>query len=306
MDKPDIEYSTIQVTEAALPQAIKLAASHFPPGHPSRNTEYLRWLYLNNPKGPATLVLAKSSGRWVGMLALIPIDLLVGARKQRARFCVNVLSHPDFRGNNIFVNLIKASKALLTSEDNWLLGHPNSAAVPGWKRQKMNFRGPLKPVYLWPKLPFSRYSTRAVTSAAELENLPWSEWNQYLSENGGVRLDYCADFIQWRYIKSAGKQYSVNLVEDHVGQPVGLFVMRSFKLGVQLVIDWVGCCESAMGAFFPPRLAMVPDGVCRELAQGISGWRLPAKRTMPIFASTWGLELSDQAFCKLTLGASDL
>lgn len=304
--KASIDYSIVQVTEIALQHSIRLAESHFPVGHPCRNVDYLNWLYLENPMGNATLVVATSSDRWVGMLALVPVTLRRGGESRKACFCVNVLSHPDYRGNNIFINLIKIAKEFLSAKGVWLLGHPNRAAFPGWKRQKMAFRRQLEPVYLLPRGFGGGYKKKIVSSPDSLKELPWLEWSEVCGSDGGVRIEYSAEFVDWRYLRSVVKDYKVHSVEGGDGKPAGVFVTRNIKFGIQLVVDWIGSCEMAIGSLLQPRLALLPSMKSGEIDLGVRGVRIPTQRSVPFFVSTWEEVVSDRELCSITLGASDL
>ena len=95
-------------------EGIKLLnKSYYQTGHHLLEERYLEWLYLLNPAGMARLVLALEKGEIIGMLALIPVDLLIGNSKERAHYCVNVLSHPDHRTKNIFTRLIRKTREVL-------------------------------------------------------------------------------------------------------------------------------------------------------------------------------------------------
>ncbi len=297
----ELEYTHLTADESALQPAMELAASHFPDDHPTRSINYLRWLYLRNPAGPATLVIAVDGTRWAGMLALVPLMLSHDGRPQPACFCVNVLSHPAYRGRNIFVNLIKLSQELLSGEGRWLIGHPNAAAVPGWTRRKMSFRDTLRPSI--PNfMPWQdRWQGSAVRSRAELDTLPAAVWR---GTRPGVRIQYSPAFMAWRYLDHPCRAYELRAVRRR-GQatPAGLTVTRAFKPGVRLTVDWTDEDCRALPGLIPQNLVMAPDRTAT--AQGQALWQPTQRKSMPFFVSTWGVELPNTAFHELTLGASD-
>lgn len=297
----DLQYVHLIADEAALQSAMTLAASHFPPEHPCRNVGYLRWLYLQNPAGPATLVVALDGHHWVGMLALVPIELLHDGKPQAASFCVNVLSHPAYRGKNIFVNLIKLSRELLAARRTWLIGHPNTAAIPGWTRRKMQFRDPLRPSI--PSVSISNWmrQTVRIRNRPDLLALPAELWNPKWP---GVRIRLSPEFMAWRYLDHPCRIYDMRTVRTaFASQPIGLTVSRPFKPGVRLVVDWThpGC--KALPGRFPLQLVMAPRSGASSDAQAL--WQPTERKSMAFFVSTWDTELPNTAFHELTLGASD-
>jgi hypothetical protein len=171
-----------------------LGNTYYPKGHPAVSRDYLRWLYLNNPSGSATLIVALENDLWIGVIALIPIALECEGVVQKACFAVNVLTHPDHRSKNSFVKMIKFARQILSGERVWLLGHPNANAIPGWRRQKMYFRAPLRLLlakFNWSP-PFKR--VRPINSLAELRELPSHFWT-CLGDRPDSHVKYTPEFI---------------------------------------------------------------------------------------------------------------
>ncbi|MBK6957772.1 MAG: hypothetical protein IPH22_04680 [Nitrosomonas sp.] len=67
----------------------------------------LKWLYIDNNEGPATLIVAEEDDLWIGMMVLIPVTLERKGELQKACFAVNLLAHPEHRTKNLFVKIIK-------------------------------------------------------------------------------------------------------------------------------------------------------------------------------------------------------
>jgi len=93
----DTQIKIMGCNSSHLEHLVELGRTYYPIGHPILTKEFLNWLYLDNPAGPATLVFAEEGGCWIGLIALIPIILEYKGNLQKACFAVNVLTHPDHR-----------------------------------------------------------------------------------------------------------------------------------------------------------------------------------------------------------------
>lgn len=144
-----------------LPWLIKLGRTYYPEDNPALSEHFLKWLYIDNNEGPATLIVAEEDDLWIGMMVLIPVTLERKGELQKAGFAVNLLAHPEYRTKNLFVKIIKCTREHLSSQNIWLLAHPNANSAPGWKRQKMMFRDPLHLHLAKFKLPFFREASKA-------------------------------------------------------------------------------------------------------------------------------------------------
>ena len=182
-----------------LASLIALGCTYYPVGHPVLTEEFLKWFYLDNPAGPATLIVAHEGDLWIGIIVLIPAMLECSGQLQKACYAVNVLTHPKHRGKNLFVKMIRHARGLLSSEGIWLLGHPNANAIPGWKRQNMEFRDPLHLYLAKFRLPFSSIRENRISSLEQLREIPSSFWNK-LVDRPDVHLKCTPEFIAWRFL----------------------------------------------------------------------------------------------------------
>ena len=289
-----------------LHQLKELGATYYPMGHPALTDAYLSWFYLDNPAGPASLVVAHENGVWIGLIALIPIRLLTQGQDQRACFAVNVLSHPDHRGKNLFVKMIRCAKERLSQQGVWLLGHPNGNALPGWKRQKMEFQAPLRLRLVRPAWPFSGLQLKTLTSVEELHRLSADVWRSG-SQRADTHVPSSAEFMAWRFISAPHRQYRIVAVYRRQ-KILGLRVTRRFKGPVDLMVD--ACASmfdlgSVMGSVRRPTLLMHSGGGASQAAAEAGSWALSTQREFPFFVTRWqpGLPAIDAA--GISLAASD-
>jgi hypothetical protein len=300
------QISALSCDSHHLDLLIELGSTYYPKSHPAVSRDYLRWLYLDNPSGSATLIVAHENDLWIGLIALIPIALECGGVVRKACFAVNVLTHPDHRGKNLFVKMIKFARQILSGEGVWLLGHPNANAMPGWRRQKMHFRAPLRlrlAKFNW-SLPFKRVGR--INSLAELRELPSDFWSS-LGDRPDSHVKYTPEFIAWRFLEAPMKQYVVCAVELK-GKLIGLRVTRHFRGPVDLMVDVIGPVSmmgNVLSSVLRPTLVMHSGlghlgGV---IADGC--WSLPYRRVFQFFLTTWGDESNLDDHSGITLAASD-
>jgi hypothetical protein len=289
-----------------LASLIKLIGTDYTNGHPELAEDVLKWLYLDNPAGPATLIVAHEGDVWIGLIALIPVMLEHLYQPQKACFAAHVLTHPKHRGKNVFVKMIKGACVLLTNQGVWLLGHPNANAVPGWKKQNMTFRNPLH-LFL-PKfiLPLSSTRIHRIFSMEQLQELPSRFWCA-LADEPDVHIKYTPEFLAWRFLDAPHREYFVSSVENH-GTLLGLRVTRRFKGPVDLMVDFVAS-PSALGGVLSsvhrPTLLMHSGfgNAAYELKKRC--WKIPLKRVIPFFVTTWDCRTDIDDMTGITLSASD-
>jgi hypothetical protein len=284
---------------------IGLGRTYYPDGHPALTEAFLKWFYLENPAGPATLIVAHQGALWTGLIVLIPVTLEHLGKSQRACYAVNVLTHPEHRGKNLFAEMIGHARAYLERAGIWLLGHPNRSSAPGWKRQQMEFRNPLHLYLAKFRLPFSAVREKRIGTLGQLLEIPPGFWTS-LTDKPDVRLQYSPGFIAWRFLDAPHRKYTVSAVARG-GKLLGLRVTRHFKKPFDLMIDFIGSPDGIGGllpAFWRPTLVMHPEP--GSAAGGIAGlcWKLPVKRQFPFFVTTWNQNaMADMK--GITLAASD-
>jgi hypothetical protein len=301
----DIQYRIVAANENVLKSAIHIASSHFPEDHSSRNLENLRWLYLNNPSGVAMLVIAEVGAIWVGMLALVPVALRINGQKQAAYFAANVMTHPKHRNANIFIKLIKISKLYLCLQNSWLIGHPNKLATPGWRRQKMEFRYDLRLSLLVPCLGLRFLREQSVKTIDELARIPWNKAVTQSCRDGLVRIEYTAEYLKWRYLDAPLKRYHLRCVFSDLGEFRGFYVEKKFWCGTGVIVDYMFFGKVTLSPFKIPKIILVPSVSSTCNSEFPLTVKLPLKKSVGWFMSTWGVMVEDWRCNGITLGASD-
>ena len=301
----NIQITAMTANRSHLLNLIALGKTYYPIDHPVLTEDFLNWFYLDNPAGPATLIVAHEDDLWISLIVLIPVMLECAGQSQKACYAVNVLTHPEHRGKNLFVKMICHAKIHLSNAGVWLLGHPNANAVPGWKRQKMEFKNPLHLYLAKIRLPFSPVREKHIVSLKQLRAIPSSFWNG-LVDRPDAHVKCSPEYISWRFLDAPHKKYVVSSVEKH-GELIGLRVTRHYKGPIDLMVDFIAPIKSLsdlLSSVRRPTLVMHPGIGTAEAEVRKACWKLPVKRQFPFFVTTWEQKCVFDV-SGITLAASD-
>jgi len=303
------EHSALSLAVEAVDSALISQISQFGRtclGHEDASfaDEYLHWLCLENPRGRAIAVIARLSGEVVGVALLIPMFLTHDHLLTRVNFVVNVLTHPEHRKRRLFSRIIDEARSFCVSRGEWLMGHPNAAALPGWIRGGMSFQPPLVPLIAAPSLARGARSLRLRSEQDLREVLPAVlQGAEVASGQVGIQRD--VDFMIWRFLARPGVDHRLVVSRGKGGEVSGFSVSRRFRYGLDLVLDFgvTSGCRRAL-IFDRPSLLMVPKDRASEIAHAVGALRFPSRKEMPLFVSTF--DGCNRDFSALTLAASDL
>ncbi len=257
MVRPFADYS--------MERGLALAAKHYPEGNPVRRADYLHWLYQQNPNGSCRMALAvDDDGSYVGMMALIPFRMVSGPDFINTIAVVHVLVDPAHRGKNLFVRMIEAVNEERHRSGEWLIGHPNDSATPGWRRTRMAFRTVDEVRVRFPLLRGARLGARRATrlTGAILARCDFSALDQWRRALGSPALLIDRAFLKWRFLDHPIHRYEIFgwLDGDRL---LGYYVRRRFRVPmVWLAVDWQGEAlwrDGPPGAWFCPTLVPWPS-----------------------------------------------
>jgi GNAT superfamily N-acetyltransferase len=281
-----------------------LFGSYFPPSDKLLTKGYTNWLYAKNPLGLARMVKAVEGDRWVGFMALIPVQLARRGTRIIAYYVVNVLVHPEYHGKHIFGHMITAAKELVNTEKAVLMGHPNHMALKSWQRAHMHFHDPLKPFLVVPKLFSKGVKACDVDAASQLQSvLPSLNVQALLADRWNIAVTQ--DYLSWRYFEHPANKYRVQLIEVN-GAPAGLLVSKKVRTGFSLLVDKFMLDQHATTGF--GRLPWLTISFKPEaLKSEFSGtcWPLPVKKEIPFFFTHYQQPFTAYDVMSLGLSASD-
>lgn len=285
-------------------QLAALFGSYFEPDDKLLTRAYTEWLYGGNPFGPARMVTAREDGRWVGFMAMIPVELIRRGQRLRAYYVVNVLVHPQFHGKFLFGRMITAAKELVKAENAVIMGHPNDMALKAWQRAKMHFFEPLKPSLALPRLRPRGVRVVDVKNHQQLQPV-WPALTAQALEAERWSLAVNAEYIAWRYLSHPANRYRIQMVEVG-GEPAGFMVTRKVRPGISLLVDQFLVdrhTRAALTCLPWLTVSFRPLAAARELPGAL--WPLPLKKQIPFFFTHYQEPANAGAVMSLGLSASD-
>ena len=282
----------------------ELFASYFPADDRLLTSAYTRWLYAENPFGPALMVRVKEGERWVGFMAMIPVELARCGKRLRTYYVVNVLVHPQFHGKRLFGRMITAAKALVTAEGAALMGHPNDMALKSWQRAHMHFHEPLRPSLALP-VPWGRgVSASTVKEVGQLDASA-----AVLADIASQSQSWCVaatpEYLDWRYLRHPFNIYAVQVLAAR-DAPVGVQITKRVRPGVRLLVDQFVQAQqtrAAIGLLPPLTLCFWPESLTRQNVGAVLS--LPWKKRIPFFLTRSPEPEESATVARLGLSASD-
>lgn len=292
------------VSEQLIAEMIAFGATYYPVGDPNLDVDYFRWLCLQNPAGIAQAIVIREEGRLIGQAIMVPVNLGYAGTSVRGYFVVSVLTHPDYRNRRLFSTIIDAASTFVSGRGEWLLGHPNAAALPGWTRKQMTFREPLVPHLAGMRFGLGS-RIQIIRTEAELKRV-WPDLANWCmpEDDLAVGVLRSMEYMLWRFMRRPDRQYRLGICRAKSGAMTGFFVTTRWKHHLDLVVDH-GCCPGDGRAIHVdrPAIAMLPRAAGCTANAHLPAWRLPVRKTMPFFATTFADD--KLRFDGVTLAASD-
>ncbi len=106
----------------------------------SLTTEYLRWLYRENPAGEAVGFDAYAGEVLAAHYATIPVEAMIEGRRARGLLSLNTATHPTHQGKGLFTRLADQTYARAHERGfEFVVGVANANSTPGFTR-KLGFQ----------------------------------------------------------------------------------------------------------------------------------------------------------------------
>lgn len=289
--KNDFKINLIDCSDKVIDDLIEFGKLYYESSSSNLKQKYLKWLYLENPAGIAKAVIAKDDDLLVGVIILVPLYLEKSGCRQKCYFAMNVLTHPNYRGRNLFGLMIDSSRIFLSNNGFWLIGHPNQNAVKGWVKQNMRFREPLKigMLKILPLMLLKKSCVTMVNSEREINIIPQTFWDSVSNSNEFFHVSYSPVFLAWRFIHAVDKIYKIQIIKRD-SDVVGILISKKYKFGVSLLIDVIAEPKNmsyVLSHVILPTLIASPHKGNIVSIINESSWTLPVKKEMPFFVSTW-------------------
>jgi GNAT superfamily N-acetyltransferase len=130
------EWNVREFRDEDVDASAKLFAEVF---HQNRPKEHFIWKFHDNPAGRGLIIVAEHSNQIVGQYTLIPTRLRLGNETVLGAISLDTMTHPDYRGQGMFVVLAKACMELAASKRvEVLYTNPNKDSYP-WFVHRLNW-----------------------------------------------------------------------------------------------------------------------------------------------------------------------
>ncbi len=208
-------------------------------GHATTPQEFI-WWFENNPTGDLNIYLGLHAGRVIAICCHSTFAMLYRGEERNVSIPLNVLTHPDYRGQGLFSNLeIASERDALEAGSAFMLGFPNKASMPilvkrlGWGRietERLYFR-PLRCERLARRVPVLELIAPAFIpfsalfrGGSDLSKLglvadrveTFGEWADEIWEANKTTLPICMvrrkEYLNWRFCEDPKKKYSAWLI----------------------------------------------------------------------------------------------
>lgn len=134
-----MQFTPIGFDQATLAEYSSLFSACFPDA--GRFTpEYIAWLYVQNPDGPAFGFDAREDGVLAAHYVCIPAQARIDGRSVRVLLSLNTATHPRFQGQGLFTRLAAMTyEAAAAAGFEGIYGVANANSTPGFIR-KLGFQ----------------------------------------------------------------------------------------------------------------------------------------------------------------------
>ncbi|MEZ9898976.1 hypothetical protein AB4379_16110 [Vibrio breoganii] len=212
-------------------ELIQFYSCHYPKSADVCNENYLHWILDNNPLGKSKVVLARYNEQIVGAMFLVMVK---DCNNNIGYYACDVLTDREHPKLNIFVKMARFVHDYICSNRTFLIGHPNKASAPGWKRAKMAFQPHFLSYITKPKIKQVLSKRIRITSVAHIESYSTDINNLASSESFSlVKTD--VSYLTWRYLQHPTKKYEIELIFKK-NVLVGLLVFSRYKKVVKRLL----------------------------------------------------------------------
>jgi GNAT superfamily N-acetyltransferase len=182
----------------------------------SRTRDFFRWKHIDNPFGRSHMILATAGAELVGLRAFMRWEFRAGERRLHAVRAVDTATHPDWRGQGIFLRLTLAALDDLAGTTDFVFNTPNDKSLPGYLKMGWHVVGRL-PVWVRVARPFAL----AAHAAGRPARLPAETGREIDADppappeqDDRLTTPRSADYLRWRYAAPGIPYHSLRRGDD--------------------------------------------------------------------------------------------
>jgi GNAT superfamily N-acetyltransferase len=300
-NKSEREWSIREYREGDEEQILELRELVF---NDHKGKEWWKWMYRDGPLGPARIFVAEAKQKIIGHSATIFVPVKIKDQVTRSNHGVDVMVHPDFRHQGLFIALLTNLPETLRWGINY--GIPNDQARPSFVKRlnaigicevplllkvvdwgivlKTHYRIPVfigKLLgYAWERMT-GRVSLVKDTGIEIEEVFSFDEridkfWEK-ASKLKTIMIAKNMKYLNWRYVAKPGKEYKIFIAKKQT-EIVG-YIVTKFEKGIRslhsrgYIIDLLTLPDECTVAEL--LIASAVRYLKQEEATTISCWMLP-------------------------------
>jgi GNAT superfamily N-acetyltransferase len=216
----------MEISEAKhtdIPEIITLLKKSLGESLLPKSEAYFIWKHYNNPFGESKILLAKESGKIIGVRAFMKWEWSNDEQIFSAVRAVDTATDPEFQGKGIFRTLTMAAVESCKSEGiSFVFNSPNQLSIKGYLKMGWYAIGKM-PILLSPgSLLPKKFSEEKIDSiydeyniVNELEKLQ-SDWR--LSEKNNIMYTPISHhYLKWRYLDCPVARYGAIIEQGNFG-----------------------------------------------------------------------------------------
>ncbi len=210
-----------------------------------RTREYWEWKHVQNPFGPSPALLAEANGKLIGLRVFMRWIWQTGDRSLNAARAVDTVTHPDWRGKQVFSRLTtKLLEQCRVEGLSFVFNTPNQSSLPGYL--KMGWQKITRiPFWIRPLRPFrmiGKWMLRKNCGIAENTSLVGAgirDFSERRPDTGELRLNTPKnkDYLLWRYAVAPELAYHAKWQCTNAGSALVIYRHRKRKNWIETGIN---------------------------------------------------------------------
>jgi len=210
--------------------------------------DFWNWRYYKIPYGKPVRYVMKEQGKIVGHYVVQPFPLKIKKDEEKVMYSLSVMTHPEFRGKNIFAILAgKIYSQIFEDKYRILIGFPNQNSLK-IHFEKLNWHdfGQPHEYYCDPRYyesqVFSEFNITKIDKFGDEINTIWEKYKNKIS----FIIPRNSTYLNWRFIEHPLFQYIDNpkneyfsFLLDKNNEYVAYFVLKKYGTKFHLV-DFFG------------------------------------------------------------------
>ena len=167
--------------------------------------------YIENPYQDLLMCIAEERGKIVANYSAVPIRCQIGNKEIKAALSLNTMTHPEYEGKGLFVELASRLYSKMESEQySFIIGFPNYLSN-GIFCKKLDWKNIYEIPTMEKELDGNRKKMIERNAANRKED--WTRLCLHLPNQIHISKKY--EYLKWRYIDHPTNQYYLLKISDN-------------------------------------------------------------------------------------------